>query len=580
MSIDPQPVNHFLDPSQRLVYEARPADMMLWAKQYTFGNTAPFNSELETYLPQNVFVGSDGTLTLEGRNTGGGDPSIANGKYTSGMAASWNCFSFTYGYLEASIKFCAGYGVWPAFWLLYSTVQAINEIDVCEIFEAATSLNCGVHFPAGATHDGGPYVVPDMTQGYHAYAVDWQPGYIAFYFDGQPLFRSEIPSEIPSALMYVLLNVAISGVAVNNHVPADSQFPLDMSVRYVRLWQGTSSQYQLVRGITPNYGSYGTAVVLDGASAYYPLSDASARDLIAGNNGTIVGGVSLAQPALTSDGSKSMLFDGASGYVSVPSAVNPAGLYAFSAELWFEFQQSAYHGGRLLSNAHTDQSNTGFQLVANTGGGGLASLTTANKTSNLYWGNAISVNTPHHYVLTYDGAHIYAYLDGAQIGNDTLTGAIVASSYNVNIGRGAYGNDYSQALISQVGIYPLALSATQVTAHYNAGRALFPKPVTVALSSNITTQANIDDLVVCSAAFTSSGTPVDPGTVRALVKAPDSSVQVYAYGTDNNLYKDGLGAYHLNVYANQAGTWTYRFEGLGSYAGAAEATFTVRSSAF
>src|SRR5579884_3341994 len=100
-----QPYNHPLDPSQRLVYEATPADMMQWSHQYPFGNTATFNQELETYLPQNVYIAPTGStpatneLILEARNTGGGNSSVGSGKYTSGMIASYNKLSVLYGYI-------------------------------------------------------------------------------------------------------------------------------------------------------------------------------------------------------------------------------------------------------------------------------------------------------------------------------------------------------------------------------------------------------------------------------------------------------------------------------------------------
>ena len=493
-----QPYNHALDPTWRLVYEARPSDFLTWSKQYPFGNTAIFNQEVETYLPANAYV-SNNELILEGRNTGGGDPATGyGGKYTSGMVASYNCLSVLYGYIEAKIKFPSGYGIWPAFWMLYTTYPDNHEIDICEIFESPTTLNNGLHFPTGSGSDGGATIVANMSADYHYYAVDWQPGFVKWYFDGQLVRTITTAGEVPSQLMYILLNVALSGVAVGNHIPADGQFPVDMHVQYVRIWQSYGSQYQLVRSLTPNYANYDAAIRLDGATNSYKLSELTgpmAHDSIGSANGTITGGVTLNQTALLGDQSPSMLFDGTSGYIALPNTVNPAGLFAWTVETWFEFP-ATHHGGRLISNAHTDQTNTGFQLAVDSTSGGLASLATANKTANIYWSTVYATGRPYHYVMTYDGAHIYVYCNGVQVGNDTLTGAIVAGGLPINIGRGAYNNDYFQGLVSRTSFSPLALTPAQVSAHYAAGLATLTGPATLTMSDALVATAIATDIGV------------------------------------------------------------------------------------
>jgi beta-glucanase (GH16 family) len=486
-----QPYNHNLPPDWKLSYDARPADLLTWSKQYPFGNTATFNQEIETYLPANVYV-SNGELILEGRNTGGGNAGVSGGKYTSGMIASYNTLGFLYGYVEGMIKMPAGYGVWPAFWMLYQTYPASNEIDIVEIFENPLSLNNGVHFPngsGGTGSDGGATTLTtDMSAGYHAYAVEWEPTFVQFYFDGQPIRRITTSGEIPSQLMYILANVAISGVAVGDHIPADAQFPLQMHIKYIRVWQRQGTQYQLSRIAAPVYANYMTAVRLDGAIASYALNEASgsvAVDSIGGANGTIIGTVQYNQSALTGDQSASMGFNGSTTYVALPNSINPTGLFAFAVEIWFEYPTTpAINNGRIVSNGHTDSTNTGFQMMLNSAAGGLVSLATANKTSNLYFSTNITAGTPHHYAMSYDGAHVYAYLDGVQVGTDTLTGAIVSSGLPINIGRGSWNADYWTGLGAHCSFYYNSLTAAQVQAHYNAGLAALTGPATLSLSES------------------------------------------------------------------------------------------------
>jgi hypothetical protein len=230
-----------------------------------------------------------------------------------------------------------------------------------------------------------------------------------------------------------------------------------------------------------------TAVKLDGAVASYALNEASgsvAVDSIGGANGTIVGTVQYNQPSLTGDQSASMGFNGSTTYVALPNSINPTGLFAFAVEIWFEYPTTPASGGRLIANGHTDSTNTGFQMMLNPAAGGLVSLATANKTSNLYFSTNITAGTPHHYVMSYDGAHVYAYLDGVQVGSDTLTGAIVSSGLPINIGRGPWANDYWTGLSAHGTIYYNALTAAQVVAHYNAGRAALTGPATLSLSES------------------------------------------------------------------------------------------------
>jgi hypothetical protein len=86
--------------------------------------------------------------------------------------------------------------------------------------------------------------------------------------------------------------------------------------------------------------------------------------------------------------------------------------------------------------------------------------------------------------MSYDGAHVYAYLDGVQVGTDTLTGAIVSSGLPINIGRGSWNADYWTGLGAHCSFYYNSLTAAQVQAHYNAGLAALTGPATLSLSES------------------------------------------------------------------------------------------------
>jgi uncharacterized protein YfaS (alpha-2-macroglobulin family) len=89
------------------------------------------------------------------------------------------------------------------------------------------------------------------------------------------------------------------------------------------------------------------------------------------------------------------------------------------------------------------------------------------------------------------------------------------------------------------------------------------------------------DSVRCRATFkNSSAALIDPTVVRFKYKDPSGNVATLVYGTDASLVKDSDGHYHVDVDADQSGTWFYRFESTGTGQAADEGTFEVSESHF
>ena len=89
------------------------------------------------------------------------------------------------------------------------------------------------------------------------------------------------------------------------------------------------------------------------------------------------------------------------------------------------------------------------------------------------------------------------------------------------------------------------------------------------------------DLVRCTASFaTSAGVATDPTAVRFQVRDPANVTTEYVYGTDAELVRSAAGAYYVDVNANQAGTWRYRFYSTGTGQAADEGAFRIKDSWF
>lgn len=87
--------------------------------------------------------------------------------------------------------------------------------------------------------------------------------------------------------------------------------------------------------------------------------------------------------------------------------------------------------------------------------------------------------------------------------------------------------------------------------------------------------------VICSVVFrNAAGVIADPDTVKFSVKPPGGPATTYTYLVGQAIVKDSVGQYHVNVDANAAGEWFYRFFSLGNGKAADENSFTVSASEF
>jgi beta-glucanase (GH16 family) len=211
------------------------------------------NNELQYYTasPRNVRQ-ETGNLVIEARKENFLGPDGVRRSYTSSRLSTQRLFTQKYGRFEARIQVPSGQGVWPAFWLLgddFSSIgwPACGEIDIMENVgtKPATIL--------GSLHGPGYFDEKPLTtaytlargrfsDGFHVFAVEWEPQVIRFYVDGEP-FAAKTPSDIPGGNrwvydhpFFILLNLAVGGNLPGS--PGDATvFPRRMLVDYVRVYR-------------------------------------------------------------------------------------------------------------------------------------------------------------------------------------------------------------------------------------------------------------------------------------------------------------------------------------------------------
>ena len=213
------------------------------------------NSELQYYTnsTENAATDGSGNLVITAREA---DNSLqcyyGPCEYTSTRLISWHKAEFAYGRVEARILVPdGGDGLWPAFWSLGTDIGEVGwpqtgEIDIMEYVSRLPNEIFGtIHGPgySGGASFGGLYDfgVP-VFDGYHTFAIEWQPNDIKWYVDGI-LYHQADPADVaPNQWVFnhpffIILNMAIGG-NFGGPVGEDTIFPQSMKIDYIRVYQG------------------------------------------------------------------------------------------------------------------------------------------------------------------------------------------------------------------------------------------------------------------------------------------------------------------------------------------------------
>jgi beta-glucanase (GH16 family) len=249
------------------------------------------NNEKQFYTDknENAFV-KDGKLVIRAKKEQASDQ-FGTYDYTSAKLTTKGTFSKTYGRYEMRAKLPTGKGLWPAFWMLpeedrYGGWAASGEIDIMESWGSQPDKVAGtIHY--GETWPNNKYTGKDyhFAEGdgidkWHTYAVEWEPGEIRWYVDGQ-LYQTQndwYAKEANKASkysypapfdqdFYLIMNLAVGGW-FDGDVDETTPFPAEMEVDYVRVFDLKNGKYR--DAVEPTYSD--EEVVLPGG-AKQPLED-------------------------------------------------------------------------------------------------------------------------------------------------------------------------------------------------------------------------------------------------------------------------------------------------------------------
>lgn len=239
----------------------------LWTKGWSWydgkGNPLPRNhtkaSDTCWFDDNNVFV-RNGSLVLVNKRENNHGFNYSSGVVNSIAYNRSQGFQQTYGYFEARIRPSPGAtncGMCPAFWMpnvLNAGDNGHCEIDVMEIpgnkrFGGGHTMYGTVHtlddhYDHGSAH-GNVTLSGYFSDEYHNFAVLWEPGVLAWYYDDKEFFRTD--KYVPSTAAYLVLDNEV-GLGHLDPVgdggwagdPSHTPFPQEMLIDHVKVWRKKS----------------------------------------------------------------------------------------------------------------------------------------------------------------------------------------------------------------------------------------------------------------------------------------------------------------------------------------------------
>ena len=215
---------------------------------YDVGGNGWGNGELQYYTSKktgNARV-ENGVLIIETRK----EP-IEKNAYSSARLVTKGKGDWTYGRIDVKAKIPKGTGTWPAIWMLGSTTPLKwpddGEIDIMEhvgydqgVIHASTHTKKYYH--SIGTQKTATINIPDCSEAFHVYSLDWDAETITILIDNKPYFtftnehsgNDAWPFNKP---FHLLLNIAVGGGWGGQKGVDDTIFPKRMEIDYVRVYQ-------------------------------------------------------------------------------------------------------------------------------------------------------------------------------------------------------------------------------------------------------------------------------------------------------------------------------------------------------
>jgi beta-glucanase (GH16 family) len=215
---------------------------------YDIGGHGWGNNELQYYTSKKLSNArvENGNLIIEAHKE-----KMENRDYTSARLVTKGKGDWTYGRIDVRAKLPKGVGTWPAIWMLASNGPLKwpddGEIDIMEHVGydqgvVHASVHCKKYYHSIGTQKTAKTAVPDCSETFHVYSLDWNAETITVLIDDKPYFtfkneHTDVTAWPFNKPFHLLLNVAVGGNWGGQKGVDASVYPVKMEVDYVRVYQ-------------------------------------------------------------------------------------------------------------------------------------------------------------------------------------------------------------------------------------------------------------------------------------------------------------------------------------------------------
>lgn len=315
---------------------------------------------------------------------------------------------------------------------------------------------------------------------------------------------------------------------------------------------------------------YPAAVIADGPLFYWRFNESAPGDVSDSMGrlpGSAAGGITArVAGALAGDPNTAFSFGGGGSASRVNTATQVPDMQEFAAETWIKTTTAA--GGRIIgfSNGTTGPSGKSDRHVYMRNDGRLVFGAMADTMQTIVTPKSYNDGKYHHVVAQLSGAGMELFVDGQKVAGDPdAYGAVEYNAYWRIGGDTLTGwpnrpsSDYFAGSIDEVALYPLALSADQITHHWNSAGSAGPP-------------ANQQPV----AAFSAAAQALDVVFDATASADPDGSISSYSWQFGDGSVATGVSPSH--TYA-AAGTYPVRLIVTDNQGATAELTKSVTVSA-